>query len=173
MSDHAETSAPVISSRLLFLFYKHFALPLLWFLLIVVFVIFGSVVHDERGYWVMAVMLLLMVAVSFLYLWRFPRILKAFVDEVRDAGDVLIVYKSGKQTRIPLISIANMETRFLGRGNIYYLITLRAPYLLGNEVAFFPINNGARVLDGTPWQPKQESIYDDLLKRIRAVGEPS
>ncbi|MCL2297588.1 MAG: hypothetical protein FWC38_01915 [Proteobacteria bacterium] len=159
----------VISSRLPLLFYKYIVLPLMWLLFIVLFAMFGSIMQDEKGLWLLMATLLLTVAMSAVYLWRVPHIIKPFADKVQDAGDALIVRKSGNQERIPLANIASIEARLLifPRGNnTYYLITLCAPCSLGSEIAFFPINDGSRFLDGTPWQSRHKSIYDDLAERI-------
>ncbi|MDR0274430.1 MAG: hypothetical protein LBI48_03640 [Burkholderiaceae bacterium] len=155
---------PVISSRSTLLFYKYLVLPLLWLLFIAALLRIGPIVQWQFPF--LAIMLSLAVAMSALYFWPFRRLMKPFADEVRDAGDALIVRKSGDQAHIPLAGIANMETRIIGRGQMYYLFTLRAPCPFGNEVAFFPVNNGSRFLDGTPWRSRRALIYDDLIERI-------
>ncbi|MCL2297589.1 MAG: hypothetical protein FWC38_01920 [Proteobacteria bacterium] len=153
----------VISSRSTFISYKYLVLPLLWLLLIFVYAIIGSAVRDGLGIGMLAAMLLLAFAVS----WRFYCFMKPFADEVLDMGDALLVRKSGEQAHIPLIDIASFEDRSHGRNDTYYLITMRAPSILGGEIAFFPSNN----VDGTPWRSRNESIYDSLSRRISQARE--
>jgi len=157
---------PVISSRSTLLFYRYLALLLLWFLFIAVSMMIQSVAQGERSFWLLTTLVILAIVVSVIYIWRAPRFLQPFADEVQDAGDALIVRKSGDEISIAFADIAGMETRLMGRDQIYYVLNLRVPCSLGSEVAFFPINNGARFLDGTPWRSRRESIYDDLVQRI-------
>ena len=164
---------PVISSRSSLIFFKYLVVPLMWLALAVAFAIIGpTLAQDTLGFWLLIAVLLLAAVVSAILLWRIPHLAKPFADEVQDAGDALIVRKAGSETRIPLADIASMEPRFLRRGIMYswffaggimcYFLTLRAPYGLGGEVAFFPINDGTR----TPWRSRRKSIYDDLAQRI-------
>jgi hypothetical protein len=62
-------------------------------------------------------------------------------DEVRDAGNALVVRQSGYEVRIPLTDIVKVDTRPypLSRGTYYTALTLRTPCRFGSEVKFLPI----------------------------------
>jgi hypothetical protein len=158
----------VISSRSTLLFYRYFFVPLFWLLLIAVFGMILPILKDEQARSLLTAMLLLATVMSVIYIFRLPSLMKPFADEVQYEGNALIVRKSGSETRIPLSGIASMDFRSFGgaKGDMYYLLTLCTPCSFGNEVAFFPINNGTRFLDGTPWRSKSKSVYDDLSQRI-------
>jgi len=54
------------------------------------------------------------IVASVIHIWRGPRFLKPFADEVQDAGDALIVRRSGDKMRIALADIVCMETHLMG-----------------------------------------------------------
>jgi hypothetical protein len=82
--------------------------------------------------------------------------------EVWDAGDALIVAKSGHKERIPFTNIMNWANE-LARGDriLGITLTLHTPCRFGSKIAVMPITVATLA---ARW-PDPE-IYDDLISRI-------
>jgi len=83
----------------------------------------------------------------------------SLADEVWDAGDEVIVRKSGYRERIPLANIISL-THHGGR-TPYSILTLRVPCRFGRKITFLTI------LHGQLFRPRHDpAIYDGLTVRI-------
>jgi len=82
----------------------------------------------------------------------------SFADEVWDAGNEIIVRKSGHRERIPLANIISL-THKKGRPPCSFL-TLRVPCRFGYRIKFITMLRGGWSLEPDP------AIYDDLSMRI-------
>jgi hypothetical protein len=89
----------------------------------------------------------------------------SLADEVRDAGDALIVRKSGHEARIPLADIASITHVplwwFWSYQKNSSVLTLRTPYRFGSKVRFMSIMSGF-----VTRQKPDAAIYDALVIRI-------
>jgi hypothetical protein len=91
-------------------------------------------------------------------------------DEVQDAGDELIVRKSGSEVRIPLAEIVNVDTRQDPMDPLHRVdcavLTLREPCTLGREVRFFPVD-APRFLSLRPvFSSRLTPVIMELIQRI-------
>ncbi|MDR0276213.1 MAG: hypothetical protein LBI48_12950 [Burkholderiaceae bacterium] len=108
------------------------------------------------------------LAIALVFLVMFFAMPKTnLADEVRDAGDALIVHQSGEEVRIPLADIANVDTRPypMVQGLYYTTLTLRAPCHFGDEVGFLPIRERKFFSLNSSWS-SQPPVIKDLIQRI-------
>jgi hypothetical protein len=89
-------------------------------------------------------------------------------DEVRDAGDALVVRQSGYEVRIPLTDIVKVDTRPypLSRGTYYTALTLRTPCRFGSEVKFLPIPKHKFSSLDFGYRSQPPPVIKNLIERI-------
>jgi hypothetical protein len=141
-------------------FYKR-AFPALFFgILIVAFAsaLSSKEIRAERWF-----VLLLPLAMSFIFFLVMKHLIWDLADEVHDAGDALLVRKGDEQERIPLSNIMNVSATLLINPP---RVTLRLVHTskFGDEITFSP---------QTPFSftrfARRNPIVDELIVRVDAA----
>jgi len=88
------------------------------------------------------------------------RYTQSLADEVWDAGNELIVCKSGHRERIPLANIIALTHRS-GTAPPHSVLTLSTPCRFGRKITFLTILRGA-----FNWSGPDPAVYDALIVRI-------
>ncbi len=148
----------LLSSRWTF-FYKRI-FPLIWFGFLAIGVIVALSVDRAHERFDPLILLgpVVMMGVGYF-------IMRAFIfdlaDEVVDAGDALVIRKSGNEVRIPLADIINVDcATFVNPPRI--TLTLRTPCRFGRKIAFSPPSQ--RLLRFNPFAPNP--IGEELIDRV-------
>lgn len=148
----------VISSRQTFFIKKVF--PVIWLGFVVVFFI-GSI---ASGALKQAPMFLVMPVVMFVFgFFLFRHFVWDLADEVKDAGDHLIVRKGDVEDRIALRDIMNISVSITNPPRL--TMRLRKPGKFGSEVVFTPIKN----FSFNPFA--KNAVAEDLIVRVDRVRE--
>jgi len=108
--------------------------PALWFGFLVVFLAIGATQGDFRREPMLVIQPLVMVAIGALV---FRKFLWDLADEVRDAGENLIVRKGGIEERVALSNVMNVDSSQFNNPRRVTL-RLRKPGRLGGEIVFVP-----------------------------------
>jgi hypothetical protein len=108
--------------------------PALWFGFLVVFLAIGATQGDFRREPMLVIQPLVMVAIGALV---FRKFLWDLADEVRDAGENLIVRKGGIEERVALSNVMNVDSSQFSNPRRVTL-RLRKPGRLGGEIVFVP-----------------------------------
>ena len=169
MFDHHAADVPLarISSRATFFAKRVF--PIIWFGLVI---LFGGVVlvNAARGRTDDTLLLLVFMPVMLVMGWFvMRRLVFLLADEVWDAGDTLIVRKGGREVRIPLCDIVNVNYSHASNP-AHITLQLRNESQLGAEICFLP--PGGRL---NPYAPpplaKQLIARIDAARRQRPTGQ--
>lgn len=146
----------LLSSRWTF-FYKRI-FPLIWF----GFIAFGAIfaLSVDRAHFDPLILLgpAMMAVVGYVIMRGF---IFDLADEVLDAGNALVIRKSGNEARIALADIINVDcATFANPPRI--TLTLRTPCRFGRRIAFSPPSG--RLLRFNPFAPNP--IGEELIDRI-------
>jgi hypothetical protein len=120
-----------LSSRMTF-FYKR-VFPIVFFGLVLLFIAFWLVSLSGRSPGVP--FLIALVLVLALFYFGMKKLVFDLVDEVRDAGDALIIRNRGEEERVALSDIMNISCSPLVSPPRVTL-SLRRPSIFGSEVTF-------------------------------------
>ncbi len=146
----------VISWRWTF-FYKRI-FPAFWFGFLAIF--FAVALLSDRARADLDPVFLIVPAAMAVFGWF---IMRKFVfdlaDEVVDSGDALIVRKMGKEARIPLADIINVDSSTNTRPPRITL-SLRTPSRFGRKIAFSPPPNGLLASFAS------NAIAEELIDRV-------
>jgi hypothetical protein len=148
----------LLSSRWTF-FYKR-VFPLIWFGFLAFCALFAVFIERAHGRFDPLVLLGPAVMMGIGYV-----IMRGFVfdlaDEVVDAGNALVVRKSGDEVRIPLADIINVDcATFTNPPRI--TLTLRTPCRFGRKIVFSPPPK--RFISFNPFAPNP--IGEELIDRV-------
>jgi hypothetical protein len=117
---------PLMSSKMTF-FYKRIS-PILWFGLLAVFFLIGLLKRDAP----FLIVLVLMVIISYQFM---KKQVFNLVDEVFDVGDALLVRSGGREERIALADIKNVNySPYMSPPQV--TLSLRRPTLFGDTIMF-------------------------------------
>jgi hypothetical protein len=117
---------PLMSSKMTF-FYKRIS-PIIWFGLLAVFFLIGLLKRDVP----FLIVLVLMVIISYQFM---KNQVFNLVDEVFDVGDALLVRSSGREERIALADIKNVNySPYMSPPQV--TLSLRRPTLFGDTIMF-------------------------------------
>jgi hypothetical protein len=149
-----------ISSQWTF-FYK-FVFPIIWFGFIVVFLIVAIFVPTRSGQGPPIPALIVPIIMLVLGYTLMKKLIFDLADEVWDDGAALVVKKSGREERIALSDIKNVNYSTMSSPP-RVVLSLRRPSVFGDQVAFCaPIR----------FLPFATSpIIDDLINRIDAARQ--
>ena len=130
----------------------------------VVFAIIVPFVAKQPGVGLVLTVLLLPVSVGALFYFIFRKL--DLADEVQDAGDALVVRKSGDETRIPLANIASAELVEPNSAGMpqYVILTLRTPCRFGGKITYIPIDEDRATLR---LHAVSHSVTQGLIARIQ------
>jgi hypothetical protein len=161
MFDHPAADVPLarISSRATF-FAKR-VLPILWFGFVI---LFGDVglANAARGKGDDTLIVLIFAPILLVAGWLvMKRLFFVLADEVWDAGDALIARKGGREVRIPLVDIVNVNYSHTSNP-AHITLQLRNESPLGTEICFLP--PGVRL---NPYAPPP--LAKQLIARIDAA----
>lgn len=95
----------------------------------------------------------------------FRAILRNLADEVRDAGNAIVVRKGAVEVRIPITDIVNIEASQFSNPRRLSL-RLRTPGKLGDEITFIP---PASIRQFSPFA--RNPIAESLIKRVDAARQ--
>jgi hypothetical protein len=95
----------------------------------------------------------------------FLAITRNLADEVRDAGNALVVRKGAVEVRIPIADIVNIECSAISNPRRMSL-RLRTPGKLGDEITFIP---PASIRHFSPFA--RNPIAESLIKRVDAARQ--
>jgi hypothetical protein len=117
---------PLMSSKMTF-FYKRIS-PIIWFGLLAVFFLIGLLKRDAP----FLIVLVLMVIISYQFM---KKQVFNLVDEVFDVGDALLVRSGGREERIALADIKNVNySPYMSPPQV--TLSLRRPTLFGDTIMF-------------------------------------
>jgi hypothetical protein len=117
---------PLMSSKMTF-FYKRISL-IIWFGLLAVFFLIGLLKRDAP----FLIVLVLMVILSYQFM---KKQVFNLVDEVFDVGDALLVRSGGREERIALADIKNVNySPYMSPPQV--TLSLRRPTLFGDTIMF-------------------------------------
>jgi hypothetical protein len=117
---------PLMSSKMTF-FYKRVSL-IIWFGLLAVFFLIGLLKRDAP----FLIVLVLMVILSYQFM---KKQVFNLVDEVFDVGDALLVRSGGREERIALADIKNVNySPYMSPPQV--TLSLRRPTLFGDTIMF-------------------------------------
>jgi len=139
-------------------FFNKRVVPVVWFGSLAVFVAVGLVV-EGRGETVPLMFFvapLILAAIGFVIM---KILVFDLLDEVWDAGDVLVVRNGGEEDRVPLTNVINVShATFTNPPRI--TLTLRHPCRFGKEITFSPL------LRLNPFG--KDPIAAELIERVEA-----
>jgi hypothetical protein len=147
-----------ISSRTTF--YQKRIFPLTFFGALVAFFAALAFTGLSSGRYPPIPVLVIPILMGVIFFFIMKKMLFDLVDEVWDAGDVLIIKNKNEEERVALSDIMNVSYSPLGGGKRVTLL-LRRPYSFGDRIHFCPPLSFLS-FRGSP-------IVDDLIQRIDAT----
>jgi len=145
---------PLMSSKMTF-FYKRI-FPIIWFGVLAVFILVGLL----KGAGSLLVVTVLLAIVSYQFM---KRMVFYLVDEVFDVGDALLVRSGGREERIALADIKNVNySPHMSPPQV--TLSLRRLTVFGDTIVFLPPVRRMMPLSSIP-------IIDDLVDRIDAARQ--
>jgi len=144
---------PIISSKMTF-FYKRIY-PVIWFSILAAFLLIALLVSNVPFLIVTA--LLAITSYQFMKKMAFD-----LVDEVFDVGDALLVRNGGREERIALADIKNVNfLSYISPPRV--TLSLRRPSVFGDTIVFCA---PTRIL-----QPSSSPMIEKLVNRIDAARQ--